>query len=515
MNRITLLLGSEKLAIAHILYREEVHDGVFSFGSNYKSSYGEVLYAAFESNAYFLRNEEILEKIEKFQTENIFTIIGNMKTKYYGCESGIAKLKSKFPCMTKILLYFYVSSCIIMKSDVIDKFGLQLTDIVNIIKAISVIVRDINCLPLVVKFIPFEQKFIPQIDNYREIVVWSCYELNRKLENITEKGNNRGKLLYTYGYIKGTKKLYNQAHIANRDKGCAAYIVLLYMGISIKNHVGDFNIDIKAFRNFVFMLATRLLTLNQSGFLHGDMHIDNFVYHRGSKNLLERSDIYFACDKLRTRSYINCNGIYDIVDFGESVMMTESGAIADYIFKCAPDLHKRYNSQISELCKISPEDIAIAVSLLDLHYYISDWEIGIPNTNLYSELIADMKNYILEEIIRYLDYDGSLAKSSMCGGATLNNSVDEQQQQDIHHYILNHKSVFSQEYIGSGYEIFGGIDKILSKGINEPLYNFKNSTKSYKLDHKSLPIWRFMQTFYAEESATISNDDLKDAVIFY
>lgn len=503
MNRISLLLGPSKITIAHILYKNKIHDGVFSFGSNYKSSYGEVLYAAFNSEQYFLKNKEILEKIENFQNEDIISIIENIKSEYYGCNSGIDILNSKFPYFKKILLYFYIASCATMQIK-INNLGIEFEGKMSIANVVGCIISDINFIPLVVKFIPIEKKIIPKINNYREIVAWENYQINRNIQNIDILHKPK-KILYTYGYINETKHLYNQEHIKNRDNNCALYIILLYMGTNIKNIINTTIAEIKLFRNIVFMVASRLLILNQSGFLHGDLHIDNFVYFRGKKNLLERKDIYIKSGKLRIRCYISCIGVFDIIDLGESVLMTESSAISDFIFKCAPDLHKRYNSQITKLCKISPEDIAIAVSLLDLHYFIADWEREVPNANLYSDIIADMKNYIIEEIIRYLDYDTNLTKSACYEGAGLN----ELNQDD--RYILNHKSVFSQEYIGAGFAMFGGIDKILSNADNYPLYKFKESKKSYKLDYKVLPIWRFMQTFYGEESAAISDEDLKNA----
>ena len=201
-----------------------------------------------------------------------------------------------------------------------------------------------------------------------------------------------------------------------------------------------------------------------------------------------------------------------LIDFGDSIFIEEKEDLKLFIKMVLPEYYNKNKEKIDLLCDVSVIDIAIASTLLDLYFYLSNCII-IPGLD--KEYITEMQDYIFNEYDRYIN--PSIINKIEQGGSSyldlqantishlnLQSKFDfskrnhsEIKKLDEIEYLENHKSVFSLEYITGGIQnldLEGGVEFLFDES------NLKNITEfSFRQNKKVLPIWRFMEYFFRNE----------------
>jgi hypothetical protein len=190
----------------------------------------------------------------------------------------------------------------------------------------------------------------------------------------------------------------------------------------------------------IFAIINKLLILHQTYFLHGNLTCENFVM---STHANKSIPLIYECD---------------IINFGSAISFNEDEKILAFVKKSVPKIFANHEKLITTLANISPNDIAVAASSLDL----------LPILNACKDEFAKkISHSIQHDFEKYLLGDQNISMQKYQGGGMSNDSLA----------LLAHKSIFS----ASDYDIFGGSE---------------NAKKSHNIEMKHLPLYKILCQYF-------------------
>ena len=174
--------------------------------------------------------------------------------------------------------------------------------------------------------------------------------------------------------------------------------------------------------------------------------------------------------------------------------MHEGDAIRDYIKKVVPNIYANRKNTVDVLVKASPLDIAISASLLDLYYFIESFYNASTEYEQIKQAKAEFQDYIITKFDEYLD-SNSQELGHLGGAPTHGGSINVS--------ISTNISISSAIPDGHDMNMFVGGD------INP---NFGSRVTHHHLTTRILPLYKFLEHFYREESNAIDKEKIFNVV---
>ena len=482
--------------------------GYFSIGIPFNSANSEVLYNAFSMSLLINNSNDIYDKLvsdeliesalknfyelggqityntKNTQLDNIMTNIINSEytDKILYCIFIISKFDKPAIFYTKHI----AESLTFMPSNEIE---------IEISKVMCSVFNTYRVVPYIIKIIPVPKEYIRDVLNYQEVVIWDIYQNYRKIMTINKVSFNEDQGIEfdeeyfgAYSLFNANADIFIKPDIRERATGYALALVLRKMGNSAFIYRPKINTNVK-FRTLIFLVASRLLTLNQIYYLHGDLHAGNFVLELNAKLWYSN---YIKCEDIVTYNNIDLYINFDLIDFGSCINFNDGKSLIEFIKMVLPNIYNNYKSTIDTIAKSSPQDLAIASTLLDLYYFIESFF----NINTEYEQIRDTRDkfhlYIIEEFTKYLEANKNTfdrASGTFVGGSVIPN---------IQSAIGGSaKSVFNFNLGGDAQP--GEVEAY--KGQN------------FNLTTRLLPLFRLLNHFYREESNLIDKEKIMNVII--
>lgn len=340
----------------------------------------------------------------------------------------------------------------------------------------------------IIKIIPLKKELISKIDDIQETLIWDIYQECRSIM-VTDKislaegeikfrqeyfGNY---IIYDYGSTSFIKP--DMKEIAT---GYALAIIFSKMGNSVAFYKSKIN-NGKKFMNLVFIVAARLLILNMIMYIHGDLHIGNFVYDTTDKPRRE----FIQFEDLLIHNELAINSIFDLIDFGSCINFRDNEGIKQFVAKTIPNIYNNNKQIIDRLVKSSIVDISTIMSLLDLYVFIN---------NIYNS----------SELRIHFEKEKML--------------IEEYIIEEINNYLTRNDYNFNEEFTGgSEVEFIGGLmDKIdkstafyeeendnwLEEGFKGGLESLEKNNINF-LTVRQMPLYKLLKKFYRNESDNIDS----------
>jgi len=473
--------------------------GYFTIGVPYNSANSEVLYNAFSMSLLINNHNDIFNRLisnELIESAliNFYELGGRItyNTKGAQLDSIITEIINN-ENIDKILYCMFVIS----KFDKPNIFYIKhiaefmtfmpSTEIdIEISKVMNLIFNAYRVTPYIVKVIPVPKEYIRDVRDYQEVVIWDIYQNYRKVMAINKTSFNEDQGIEfdeeyfgAYAIFNANADMFIKPDIRERATGYALALVLRKMGNSAFIYRPKINTNAK-FRTLIFLVATRLLTLNQIYYLHGDLHAGNFVLEINPKLWYSN---YIRCEDIIIFNNIDLYINFDLIDFGNCVNFHDSKTLIEFIKMVLPNIYNNYKSTIDSIAKASPQDLAIAATLLDLHYFIESFF----NVTTEYEQIRDTRDkfetYIVDEFVKYLDANKNTFSEYVGGGIGYN----------ISSAITSTNSIFNFNLGGSEQE-------------PEQIKN------NFNLTTRLLPLFKLLKHFYGEESNLIDKEKIMNII---
>lgn len=496
-NRIDgfISLGGDKFKFVSILWEKgKVESGYFSIGLPYLSANSEVFTTAYPlsilvNNRDFiyktLSDDEVVESMLK----NFYELGGIISFNTNGVlmEPKISELMEE-ESIGKILYCIFLINKInkdtIFYTSHMEK-ALQFmpsSDVELVLNKILISIFNILRVALyIIKIIPVDREVIRDSRSYREVVIWDLYQNYRSIMITDKIALHEGRIEFEDEYFgfyvlhNATPDLFIKPDLKAKATGYALALVMRKMGNSAFIYRPKINTSSK-FYTLIFIVASRLLVLNQIYCIHGDLHAGNFVLEI---NPSMKYSNYIQCEDLYIYNNIDLYTSFDLIDFGNCIEMHEGDSLREFIKKVVPNIYNNKKETIDLLVKASPLDIAISATLLDLYYFIESFY----NSSTEYEQIKDQKikfqDYIIERFLEYLDNN---SRDILMGGAT---SGD-----------YNIHSSMPDTY---------DTDMFVGGDLNP---NYNNRIVHHHINSVSLPIYKFLDHFYRDESNTLDKEKI-------
>jgi hypothetical protein len=358
-------------------------------------------------------------------------------------------------------------------------------------KLLSKIFNARRVVPYIVKIIPVSRDVIENARNYREVVIWDLYQNYRAIMITDKVALHEGQIDFdteyygSYAIYNAGPELYIKPDLKEKATGFALALVMRKMGNSAFIYRPKINTQAK-FRTLVFLVASRLLTLNQIYCLHGDLHAGNFVLELNSAL---RYSNYIQCEDLFIYNNIDLYMSFDLIDFGSCIEMHEGDAVREYIARIVPNIYSNNKSTIDIIAKASPLDLAISATLLDLYYFIESFYNASTEYEQIRQLKAEFQDYIVAKFAEYIE---SNSQELMLGG-----------EEDI--FSSENTSANIASSLADDYDR----DMFVGGDVNP---NFGNRVTHHHLTTRILPIYKFLEEFYREESNSIDKEKIFNVI---
>jgi hypothetical protein len=477
-----------------------VENGYFTIGVPYLSSNSEVFYAAYPlsiliNNSSFIYERLMSEEIIESALKNFYELGGKITFNSRGITfdhkiSSLLddeKIEKILYCIFLIHKFnrdniFYIKQM----ENAMKFFPSDEVDLV-IAKVIYNVFDILKVMPYIVKAIPITKDLISNIKNYREVVIWELYQNLRGILVTDKISLNEGKIDFeeeffdSYIINNADSSFYVKPDIKEKATGYALVLVLRKMGNSALIYRPKINTENK-FRTLLFMVISRLITLNRMNFIHGDLHAGNFVFEMSQNRWY--SD-YIQCEDIYIRNNIDLYNSFDLIDFGSAIEFHESDGLIDFIARVIPNIFANRKPLIERLARTSPMDLAIAASTLDLYMFIESFFSISKDYEQIKETRSLFQDYILEKFNAYLDSNDKLderVQGMMYGGGDLGSSIIP----DI---------VDEDMFIGG-----------------DPNPNYGNVTKFHNITYNILPLYKLLDHFYRHDSDLIDKSKIINTI---
>lgn len=477
-------------------------NGYFTIGVPFNSANSEVLYNAFPLSLLLNNRNEIFNKLienELIESSliNFYELGGNItyNTKNTKLDKSTMELINdeqidKILYCWFMISKFYDERIFYIKhiAEVMNFMPSHEVDI-EIAKVFEIILNRYMITPYIIKLIPVPKESIREVRDYQEVVIWDIYQNYRKTMVINKVTFDLDvhfdeEYFGSYAIFNANEDTFVKPNIQEKATGYALALVLRKMGNSAFIYRPKINTNTK-FRTLIFMVATRLLTLNQIFYLHGDLHSGNFVLEISNKLWFSN---YIKCEDLFIYNNIDLYINFDLIDFGDCVNFHDSVGLVNFIKKVVPNIYSNYEETINLIAKTSPQDLAIAASLLDIHYFIESFFNASTEYKQISDTREQFQLYIVEEFTKYLDVN-KVQSQQFEGGSHLSRT----------RYRGGMSCNFTSALSMGNYMIEGGADEMRMPNFN--------------LTTRLLPIFKMLNHFYREESNLIDKEKILNAII--
>jgi hypothetical protein len=484
---------------------DKMEEGYFTIGVPFISSNSEVLYAAYQmsiliNNSSFLYNALQGEEVIESALRNFYELGGkiifdtnavtfNPKLSLMLDDENIEKI---LYCIFLIHKFnrpdiFYIKHI----ENAMQFFPTEEVDLI-IAKVLYNAFDNLRIKPYIVKEVPIAKTLVANIKNYREVVIWELYQNLRGILVTDKISLSGGKIIFEEEYFdsyiaSGTNAdFFIKPEVKQKATGYTLIMVLRKMGNSAFIYRPKINTDGK-FLTLIFLVVSRLITLNRMNFLHGDLHAANFVLEISRDRWY--SD-YISCEELIIRNNIDLYNSFDLIDFGKSVEFRESDALIEFFKEILPNLYENRKTLIERLARTSPTDFAIAISPLDLYKFVESFYSASKDYEQIRKTRDDIQAYILEQLNSYLD-----ANDTTLGGIDC---------------IFNNNFEYNLGGDDSDIGNIAGIKSIVPDTIDTDFFvggdinpNYSAITQHHNITHNILPLYKLMQHFYSHESSLI------------
>lgn len=491
-----ITLADEKFKFAILLWeRGKVELGYFTIGLPFISANSEVLNCAYPlslliSDSDFMYESLIIDEVIESTLKNFYELGGliSYDTKGAALDEKISSIIDNENTEKILYCIFLINKInrdnIFYMKHVESALKFMPSQDVELVIA-SRLTKMFNArrvAPYIIKLIPVSREVIDNSRSYREVVIWDLYQNYRAIMMTDKVALREGHIDFDTEYfgnyiIYGAgPELFIKPDLREKATGFALAIVMRKMGNSAFIYRPKINTQAK-FRTLVFLVASRLLTLNQIYCLHGDLHAGNFVLELNS---MMRYSNYIQCEDLFIYNNIDLYTSFDLIDFGSCIEMHEGNAIRDFIKKVVPNIYSNRKGTIDALAKASPLDLAISSSLLDLYYFIESFYNASTEYEQIKQSKAEFQDYIVGKFDEYLDSNSQELNDRFVGGRATSAIPD-----------------------GHDMNMFIGGD------LNP---NFGTRVTHHHLTTRILPLYKFLEHFYREESNAIDKEKIFNVV---
>lgn len=501
-NRIDswITLADEKFKFASILWEKgNVGAGYFTIGLPFLSANSEVMNSAYPlsllvEDTDFIYDSLIEDEVIESALKNFYELGGviTFDTKGAPHDENISKILDNENTEKVLYCIFLINKInkdnIFYTRHMTKSMAFMPSPDVEIIisKKLNALFNARRVLPYIIKIIPVARDVIENYRSYREVVIWDLYQNYRAIMVTDKVALHEGQIDFDTEYF-GAHVIYNagpdmyiKPDLREKATGFALAIVMRKMGNSAFIYRPKINTQAK-FRSLVFLVASRLLTLNQIYCLHGDLHAGNFVLEINSA--LKFSN-FIQCEDLYIHNNIDLYTSFDLIDFGSCIEMHEGDAIKDFIKKIVPNIYANNKSTIDMIAKASPLDLALSSTLLDLYYFIESFYNASNEYEQIRQMKATFQDYIVS---KFADYVENNSQELMLGGAEVAS--------------MNITSSLPDSFDNTLF--IGG-------GVVNP--NFGNRVTHHHLSTRILPLYKFLEHFYREESNVIDKEKIFNVI---
>lgn len=493
-----ITLAGERFKFVTLLWEKgKVENGYFTIGLPFLSANSEVLNSAYPlslltDSSDFIYESLIEEEVIESALKNFYELGGvvTFDTKGTPHDQKVSAILDNEN--TEKILY-----CVFLINKIVKDNIFYVAHIAKSIQFMPshdvelVIARKLNNVfnarrvtPYIIKIIPVSRDVMENSRSYREVVIWDLYQNYRAIMVTDKVALHEGQIEFdteyygTYAIYGAGPELYIKPDLKEKATGYALSIVMRKMGNSAFIYRPKINTQAK-FRTLVFLVASRLLTLNQIYCLHGDLHAGNFVLELNSA--LKFSN-YIQCEDIFVFNNIDLYMNFDLIDFGSCIEMHEGDAVRDFIKKIVPNIYSNNKSTIDTIARASPLDLALSATLLDLYYFIESFYNSSNEYEQIKQLKSEFQDYIVNKFADYLE---SNSQELLLGGGS--------DQVNIHSAISD--GIDSDMFIGGS--------------INP---NFGNRVAHHHLTTRILPLYKFLENFYREESNSIDKEKIFNVI---
>ena len=487
--------GDEFNFAKYLWNSDKMEEGYFTIGVPFISSNSEVLYAAYQlsiliNNSSFLYNALRSEEVIESALRNFYELGGKITFDTKGVKFN-PKLSSMLDDenIEKILYCIFI----IHKFNRPDIFYIKHiekamqffpTEEVDIVmaKVLYNTFDNLRIKPYIIKEIPISKALVANIKNYREIVIWELYQNLRGILVTDKISLSGGKIVFEEEYFDSYvapntgAEFFIKPDIKQKATGFTLMLVLRKMGNSAFIYRPKINTDSK-FRTLIFMVASRLITLNRMNFIHGDLHAANFVLEISRDRWY--SD-YIRCEELIIRNNIDLYNSFDLIDFGKSIEFRESDALIAFFANLLPNIYGNRKTLIERLARTSPTDFAIAITLLDLYKFVDSFYNASKDYEQIRQTHDSVQAYIIEQVTSYLNSNDTsrIANESLGGGKFTEDT-------------FNIASIVP-DTVDTDFFVGGDINP-----------NYNSVTQHHNITHNILPLYKLLQHFYSHDSSLI------------
>jgi hypothetical protein len=500
---IWMELAKDRFKFASIMWRkDDLESGYLNIGVPFQSSNSEVLHAAysmsiFVNNFQLIYDSLMLEEIIQTSIINFYELGGKIEINSKGAPHtqklsellNEENLEKVLYCIFLLHKFnrpdiFYIKQM----ERALEYFPAPDVDAV-IAKVIYGLFERLKVLPYIIKEIPIPKDKINNIQEIREVSIWDLYQ-NYRAIMVTDKislleGIFTFEEEYFDAYLifNSGPDFFVKPDMQDASTGYVLVMVFRKMGNSALICRPKINTNNK-FRTLLFLVASRLLTLNQIFFLHGDLHCGNFVLELDANHWY--SD-YIQCEDIFIRNTIDLYNSFDLIDFGSCIEFHEGLPLCEFIQKIVPNLFSNYEDTIRRLAKSSPVDLAIASTLLDLYRFIESFYNSSHEYEQIRRTKEEFQEYIITQFTDYLDANTQRVAQFEGGAQSTSKSV-------------TCKSILQDEVDNN---MFVGGD------INP---NYGNIKKHNNLTARVLPLYKLIDHFFREESDLLDKNKIVNTI---
>ena len=507
---INMSFCGEKFNFAKYLWHSDrMEEGYFTIGVPFAGSSSEILYSAYHlslliNNSRLIYDSLIAEEVIVSALRNFYELGGkitfvtegvafNTKLSLLLDDENIEKI---LYCIFLIHKFnrpdiFYIKHL----GKALEFFPTEEVEIV-LAKVIYNTFDKLKVEPYIIKTIPISKAILGDVKNYREVVIWELYQNLRGILVTDKISLSSGKIMFEEEFfdsytIEADSSFYIKPELREKATGVALVLVLRKMGNSAYIYRPKINTDEK-FRTLIFMVASRLMTLNRINFLHGDLHAGNFVIEISRDRW--NSD-YIQCEDLIIKNNIDLYNSFDLIDFGNSIEFRESDALIEFFKSILPNIYENRKTLIERLARTSPTDFAIAITPLDLYKFVESFFNASKDYEQIRKTKDAVQAYILDQLFAYLDANDTANK--FIGGVEGVNIIDE---------LVNVKSIIPDSYDDN----FFTVNPITGGAEVNP--NYGTETRHHNITHNLLPLYKLLEHFYRQDSDMIDRSRVKNTI---
>lgn len=496
--------------MSYLWQNGKADNGYFTIGVPFNSANSEVLYNAFSmslliNNHTDIYNKLVSDELIESSLVNFYELGGQItyNTKGAPLDNVMTELINN-EYIDKILYCIFVISkfdkpAIFYIKHIAESLTFMPSNEIEIeiSRVMYSIFNTYRVTPYIIKLIPVPKEFIRDVRDYQEVVIWDIYQNYRKVMTINKVSFNEDQgvefdeeYFGAYAIFNAESDIFIKPDIREKATGYALALVLRKMGNSAFIYRPKINTNAK-FRTLLFLVSTRLLMLNQISYLHGDLHAGNFVLEINPRLWYSG---FIKCEDIVIVNNIDLYINFDLIDFGSCVNFHDSKSLIEFVKMVVPNIYGNYKETIEMIANASPQDLAIAATLLDLHYFIESFF----TINTEYEQIRDTRDkfqlYIVEEFTKYLESNKNVFdKGGFVGGSMTPN-------------IQSALSIGGMKKDKFNFNL-GGAD-LLEDDI--PIAAQKQ--QNFNLTTRLLPLFKLLKHFYMEESKMIDKEKIMNVI---